>query len=522
MSNEASTLDIGELTQDALPTGLSLEPGDRQETQVDEDHPSVFGSFWIDNTEFALPVEVIREMVGEPDSYAPVPLSPQHMLGVFNLRDTIIPVIDLRVLLDFAEGNNCGSRKIAIIENGEHCIGLLFDDAGGVISNENASRINFEVNSDGVKDVVVEGMLKLDGGKRMVQILNPYELLNIEKLPRVAKTKAQEKTHLGQRLNCISFQLGHTRCALDLRYVQEITDVPDVTASPLAHGHILGNIELRGQTMPIIDFRGMMGNAPPYKFTPEALKSRKLLILSLPSGYIGLLVYSIDSIMTFFESDVLPFANVSLPRQDIVAGCLMGDNDEIVILLDHQKLFEDAALLEAAQSCREIFPSKEPETEKERKVANDARSTFILFSVEVQLAFDISCVSEILNLPEKLLQPPYALDFVNGILNLRGDLITLINPRVLYDLQPTDLGGSKVLIFQNDNQKYGMVVNSVDEIVTISSNSLMDIPSIARKGVSRIVSEDVAGCIRVPSRGQESEPVLVMDVGRLIERCVDA
>ena len=281
---------------------------------------NVYGSFWIDQTEFALPVEVIREMVAEPDRFAPVPLSPPHVMGVFNLRDMILPVVDLRILLGFPESDQVGARKIAIIEYGEHCIGLLFDNAGGVISSENASRVNFEVNSDGEKDVVVEGMLKLDDGRRLVQLLDPYELLNIKRLPRVAKTRAEEKSHLGQRLNCISFQLGHTRCALDLRYVQEITDVPEVQNSPLAHGHILGNIELRGQTMPIIDFRGLMGNEAPHKFNAKALKSRKLLILSLPEGQIGLLVYSIDSIMTFFEADVLPFANVSLPRHDIVGG----------------------------------------------------------------------------------------------------------------------------------------------------------------------------------------------------------
>ncbi|MEO0924010.1 MAG: chemotaxis protein CheW, partial [Pseudomonadota bacterium] len=400
-----------------------------------------------------------------------------------------------------------------------------FDDTGGVINGTGVSRVIFQPTDEGVKDVIVEGVLKLDGGARMVQLLDPFEILKIERLPRVAKNTGgqKEKSHLGQRLNCISFQLGHTTCAIDLRFVQEITDMPLVQKSQIAHGHILGNIELRGRTMPIVDFRGFMGNEEPFQFSQDALKNRKLVILSLDEGHIGLVVYSIDSIMAFFESDILPFANVALPRHDIVAGCLVNNADEIVILLDHEKLLRDETLRNAAQSCQEIYPSEQKFEEHAKLSAKSViRATYILFTVDTPMAFDISHVSEIITRPDKLLQPPYALDFVDGILNLRGDLITLINPRVLYNLPEADPKDAKVLIFQKDDKKYGIIVDSVDEIVTTTSNELLDVPSISKNGVGRLVSNDVAGCLRVPSRGPESDPILVLDVGAVVARCVQA
>ena len=485
----------------------------------------VFGSFWIDKTEFALPVTVIQEVVNEPECYSPVPLSPPHVIGLFSLRKTIVPVVDLRVLLGFPEASASTNRKVAILENGDLCIGLLFDDTGGVISGSGVSRVNFQPSEDGIKDVIVEGVLKLDGGSRMVQLLDPFEILKIKKLPRVAKENSgkKEKSHLGRRLNCISFQLGHTTCAIDLRYVQEITDVPEVQKSQIAHGHILGNIELRGRTMPIIDFRGLMGNEEPFQFSKDALKSRKLVILNLEEGHVGLVVYSIDSIMTFFESDILPFANVALPRHDIVSGCLINDANEIVIFLDHKKLLRDELLVNAAKSCQEIYPSDQQVEEKAKLDAKTVkRASYILFSVDVPMAFDIAHVSEIINRPEKLLQPPYALDFVDGILNLRGDLITLIDPRVLYNLPDVDHKGSKVLIFHKEDKKYGIVVDSVDEIVTTTTSSLMDVPSFSKNGIGRLVSRDVVGCLRVPGRSVDSDPVLVLDVGAVVSRCVEA
>ncbi len=486
---------------------------------------SVYGSFWIDRTEFALPVDVIQEVVNAPQNCTPVPLSPPHVMGLFCLRKRIVPVIDLRVLLGFADASEIGRRKVAIIEHSDLCIGLLFDDTGGVINDMGASRVKFEPAKDGTKDVVIDGVLKLDDGKRLVQLLDPYELLKLEKLPRVTRSDDEQasKTHLGPRLNCISFQLGHTNCAIDLRYVQEITDVPEVHSSQLAHGHLLGNIELRGRTLPIVDFRGLLGNEPPHVFDATALKNRKLVILHLEEGPVGLLVYSINSIMRFYESDILPFANVALPRHDVVAGCLVKEADEIVILLDHARLLRDPALVAAAQSCQEIFaPNDSVDEGKDQTKGTTHRSSFILFSVEMPLAFDIRSVSEIIDRPKKLLEPPYALDFVDGIMNLRGTLITLINPRILYDLPGKDKRGEKILVVQHDSKKYGIIVDSIDEILTVAGRQLEGLPTISKADTNAIaVAQDVLGCVRRPEGVVGDDTVMVMDVAALIARCVE-
>lgn len=482
----------------------------------------IYGSFWINKTEFALPVSVIQEVVNEPQSFTPVPLSPDFMVGLFNLRGSIIPVIDLRILLDYPETSDKSGRKVAIFEHGAHCLGLLFDDTGGIIYSDTAARVNFEANQNGVKDVVIEGMLKLDNGTRMVQVLDPHAVLKIERIPRVPKSKdanAKIKSDLGNRLNCISFQLGHTICAIDLRHVQEITDVPEMHKSHLADGYLLGNINLRGYTIPIVDFRGVIGNETPFKFTQEMLNSRKLLILRLPEGQIGLVVYSIDSIISCFEKDVLQFAKFAIPRQDLVAGCLLNDAEDIVILLDHDKLMTDPFLVNAAKSCQEIYPPELKTPDEKDQDEDKRRKTFILFSVDRQFALDIEFVSEVITRPTKLLSPPYSLNFVEGVLNLRGELITLINLRVLYGLPPRDGGGQKVLIFKRDGHKYGMVVDSVDEIYATTRGKVLDSPAITESEFVRAVSSDLVGCLSVSP--DQIEPVMILSVDRLIARCVE-
>ena len=237
------------LSEEQGPADPSVLPGDPEPAPTVS---NVFGSFWIDETEFALPVDVVREVVNQPENLTQVPLSPPHIIGLFSLRKMIVPVVDLRKMLGFPDYEKPAARKVAIIENGDLCVGLLFDDTGGVLNGAGVPRVDFLPTEEGERNVVVEGVLKLEDGARMVQLLDPFEVLRIEKLPRLpgGGTDEATKSHLGPRKSCISFQLGHTTCAIDLRYVQEIMDVPEIQKSHIAYGHILGNIDCLLYTSP--------------------------------------------------------------------------------------------------------------------------------------------------------------------------------------------------------------------------------------------------------------------------------
>ena len=63
---------------------------------------------------------MIQEVVNEPKNYTAIPLAPPHILGLFNLREMVVPVIDLRDVLGLSRAQ-CTTKtgKVAIIENGQ-------------------------------------------------------------------------------------------------------------------------------------------------------------------------------------------------------------------------------------------------------------------------------------------------------------------------------------------------------------------------------------------------------------------
>ncbi len=487
----------------------------------------IFGSFWIDRSEFALPVSAIREVVNEPENISRVPLAPAFMTGLFNLRGMIIPVVDLRILLEFPERDDAQDaedkvRKVAIVENGDRCIGILFDRSGEVLNEPGSARVDFRAGDGGIKDVVIDGVLKLDDGNRMVQILDPYEMLRIERVPKAERTggSREQEGDLGKRHNCISFQLGHTTCAIDLRYVQEVRDMPEVNESLLAHGFVIGTSNLRGSIIPIVDFRSFIGNEEPIKLGQTSLKGRKLLIMKSEGGLIGLMVFSIDSILPYFDSEVLPFAKLALPRGNIVKGCLVQEDDQLVMLLDHEKLMSEPGLVGPARTCQEVheFDDKTDDAKTGTREILERR-TFIVFTVSNNFAMDTCVVSEVITKPNDLLDPPYTLDFVEGILNLRGELITLINLRQLYGYGTLDSDDQKVLIFRHGNQKYGIVVDTVNEIVMTTVDRVKPVGVADTPESIRIAAEDVSGILQVGKDDEERNSIVIMDANSVVARC---
>ena len=184
----------------------------------------IFGSFLIDEMEFAVSVKVIHEVINEPKDYKRMPLSPPYLLGLLKLRDMVIPVINLRQI--FKEDHSDKpkiDKKIAIIEYKSFYIGVLFDRTGEVFTDDGRSRVDFGSLGGTPREQVIRGVFKLDEGKRIVMILDPFEVLKLDKVPHsegYAFTDQNQKK-LDKRNQCISFVVGESLCAININAIQE-------------------------------------------------------------------------------------------------------------------------------------------------------------------------------------------------------------------------------------------------------------------------------------------------------------
>lgn len=98
-------------------------------------------------------------------------------------------------------------------------------------------------------------------------------------------------------------------------------------------------------------------------------------------------------------------------------------------------------------------------------------------------AADIMRIREIIR-PQKLTNLPKSPSFVEGVLNLRGTVIPVIDLRKRFDFPGTDLDkNTRLLIVTVGKQLLGLEVDEVTEVITISVKEIKPPPQVV-KGVS--------------------------------------
>jgi purine-binding chemotaxis protein CheW len=89
-------------------------------------------TFYLDREEYGVDVRLVQEIrrVGE---ITQVPLAPDFVRGVMNLRGRIIPVIDLKRKLGLADVGASHGARIVVVRLQERLLGLLVDGASQVL-----------------------------------------------------------------------------------------------------------------------------------------------------------------------------------------------------------------------------------------------------------------------------------------------------------------------------------------------------------------------------------------------------
>ncbi len=471
--------------QTARVTGLPDDP--RAPDKEEKNKREIFGSFFLNDSEFALPVTTIQEVINPPAAYTALPLAPAYVLGLLNLRGMIIPVVDLKKLLKMPAGST--HQKITILKLNGHCIGLLFDRTGEIFPSLSEERSEF-VDEAG-ELAVISGAFKKDQGRRLIQILAADALFVLKHLPH-PKAQPPQKTQLrGQRQQCISFQVGGALCAIKIDQIQEILKLEKINESIISVAYCLGSIDSRGTTVPVVDFAAFLGYpkteletitttttaAPPPPHATGALDDRRIIVMCLQDERFGILVQRVENLVSFYPPDLKPFPLLSADHAKIFSGLITLPEKEDLLLLEHEQIFSRQEIQDMTHGHSRIYQAKNSQNLKQS--TKEQRRTFITFTVETPFAISIHEVKEIIQPPTVLLHPPGLPPHCQGILNLRGELVTLIAGRALLGYPPAiHTSPSKVLIFKKGDLHFGLIVDSVEAIVSSVAAQQLKMPDL--------------------------------------------
>jgi purine-binding chemotaxis protein CheW len=123
-------------------------------------------------------------------------------------------------------------------------------------------------------------------------------------------------------------------------------------------------------------------------------------------------------------------------------------------------------------------------------VACDGRSAssgeieFATFHVgRLLLGIDIRQTEEI-NRQLDLTAVPHAPACVRGVVNLRGEVVTVLDLRIILGLEPQPMNAaSRNVVVRSDTEQVGLLVDRVADVVTVSAEE-MELPPANVNGVS--------------------------------------
>ena len=147
-----------------------------------------FLMFLLDDHVFSIDISTVREII-QFGNMTPVPLMPDFVRGVINLRGAVVPVIDLKARFGWP-CTDVGKKTCIIIfdvvrENERTELGLMVDAVTEVVDIQTSHIEPAPQFGTAVSRDFIHGIGKVDG--KFIIILDPVRTLDIDEMAQAAE-----------------------------------------------------------------------------------------------------------------------------------------------------------------------------------------------------------------------------------------------------------------------------------------------------------------------------------------------
>jgi purine-binding chemotaxis protein CheW len=192
---------------------------------------------------------------------------------------------------------------------------------------------------------------------------------------------------------------------------------------------------------------------------------------------------------------------------EISSICRLDNGRRLVALLSPDQLFRsDLVRRILAEQGSTTEPGSQPEA------SAMAHEQFIIFRLGTQdYGIPIAAVSEIARPPEHITRLPKAPAFIDGVINLRGSVVPIVDLRRRFDLSTTEHAASqRILILAIGGIVAGFLVDSVAEVMKAPIDAIRPAPELSQDQM-RLIS-------RVINLEAEGRLILLVDPAQLLDQ----
>jgi purine-binding chemotaxis protein CheW len=475
-----------------------------------------FLTFRVSNRRYALPAEDIAEVIRLP-AVAKVPQAPKGLLGIANLRGSILPVASMRSLLGQPDGVSSVQVR-AIVMEGAAPVALCVDGVDELLKIA-ADRIETrQAELAAHPGELLNGAFPLGVDGQFVKILDIKSLLATVFVPR-EKSHGQRGRNAGgdtqlsqpgepaNQTKLVTFEVAGQEYALPLDSVQEIVTAPDtVTALPNAETLVLGVACYRDSLLPLLSLRGLLG----FPIATERTDRQKVVVALMGGDLVGLVVDRMRAIFAADERQMEEIPEVLAARaggeSKISAIYRGGELRGLVSVLAPEQLFGEDVMLKLG-AAREPVHS----LVQEKSAGGELRQFLVFRLGEEEFGLPIEAVEEVARVPDQIAKVPKTPKFLEGVINLRGEVLPVVDQRRRFNMPKLADGAvRRLIVVRTQRHRAGLIVDSVSEVLRSSQDAIAPAPDLAGE-----TAQLVHGVINLESVGRM---VLVLDPAELLSR----
>ncbi|TCZ64994.1 chemotaxis protein CheW [Roseicella aquatilis] len=489
-----------------------------------------FVTFRVQDELFGVPLAEVQEIIRMPE-LVQVPLSPPSLEGIANLRGAVLPITSLRRVFGTSHAAHDDATRVVVVNPGGTPVGFVVDQMASVITAEAEEIEGAEAMEATVRSDLLRGVVKRTSG--MIMLLDPARLAAVE--VRAAERRggtaglsdgAAEPGERGgtgaatvDEIQLVSFEAAGQEYAFPIDDVQEIVQVPErITRVPQAQPHVVGVMTLRDRLLPLVSLRRMFA-------LPERAEDEhsRIVVVSLGTGAaasVGIVMDTVKEVLRVNRAltDPVPALLASGEEQsEFEAICRLEGGKRLVTILSAARMFRDAALRAAIAAAAETGGQEEVMAEgdeggrRSTAAGADDEEQFVVFRLAgEEYGVPIDMVQEIVRVPEELTRVPKAAVFMEGVVNLRGTVLPVVDQRRRFALEEAERNDrQRIMVLTIRGVRTGFIVDQVSEVLKIARSAIERAPAL---------SEEQARLIRrVANLEAQKRMILLLDPTHLLE-----
>ncbi|EAW38780.1 chemotaxis protein CheW [Lyngbya sp. PCC 8106] len=309
------------------------------------------------------------------------------------------------------------------------------------------------------------------------------------------------------------FKLNQTSYGINALAVQEIFLLPEIKPIPDTPDEIVGVINLRGQLLVILDLSYRWGSP-----TSDYHLTDSIIVIEWNQFRVGLLVHQVDELLMIsaaeISTELSDFYSEKKSQKSSVCPWIIGIAklaDDFVMLIELKRLISETKIIQNSEVFSEITqdqtilnrskknlvfcPNATPEErqlfrERAKNLLQETQTQDFQGLIPLAIAglnqeyFGIllSIVKEFIEI-HNITPIPCTPQHIVGNINLRGEIVTLVDVRSFLNLSTTQKTTfSKAIIVQVDQIISGLIVDEVFDIVYLNSATIHSNPTALRSG----------------------------------------